>query len=165
MDYQLNNEARRWIKNFVDEVFNLPINTEPCTSNPTRGISFYHLYPGDCGERPGQKCHEAFRTRKAREIISATTEEHFKKDMGYSFVVCKTRPTGRMHLCFRMNSGDLDDETARHLDLFDKIVPSHLCQEIRKMGENEGIFIEISNLSSVRPLGVVTKTGDKRRTI
>ena len=164
MYYQLSHESSLWIKNFVDEVYNLPINTKPCINNPSCSISFYHLSPGDCGERPGQKCYEVVRTQKVQETLRAITELHFQKDKGHSFVVCETKPTGRMHLCFRISSADLDDQTTRHLDQFDKIVPSHLCQEIRKMGRNEGFFIEISNLSTVRPLGVVRKTEDKRRT-
>ena len=153
MDYQLSQEAGLWIKNFVDEVFNLPVAIEPCFTYPTRKMSLYHLSPGDCGEQPGQKCYEVVRTKSAQEVLSISTNDHFKHNRNHSFVVCETRPTGRMHLCFRL-SGDSDEED-RHIDMFDKIVPSHLRGEIRKMGKSEGLYIEVSNLSTVRPLSVV----------
>jgi hypothetical protein len=168
MNYQLSRNAVTWIKDFVDEVFNLPIDVEPCQP-PGRNINFYHLSPGFCGERPGQKCYEVIRTKKAQEMLRATTNEHYQRNMGYSFVVLETKPTGRIHLCLRV-SWDLDDLISEHhdhdhLDQFDKIVPSHLRQEMKKMARHEGNFIVVSNLTTVRPLKAAKKTDEIRRTI
>ena len=121
----INLELGHFVKNFINEVFGLPIDEVPCFHNKQRNIKYFHLSNAECGDGYGAKCHQVKRMKN-------NPLAEFKPGQDRLWLMIELGE--RMFITFRTKSEN------GSIDSYDKIIPTPLHNIFRETGKRYEIY-------------------------
>jgi hypothetical protein len=122
---EVNIDFGQFVKTFVNEVYGIPIDEEPCFFNRHRNIKYFHLSNIECGDGYGARCHEVKRMKK-------NPLGQFKSGQNRLWIMIEIGE--RMFLVFRTKS------EKGLIDHYDKMIPTPLRNIFRETARHYGIY-------------------------